>query len=118
MTISSEVPSLVICVGHALSGNMPFEFRVSFPPTLVPHNPLLMEYAAFSKFISTPLAFKYSISASLLNCKSRIGVKISTPGIMILKIISNRTWSLPAPVLPCATNLAPTFFTCSAMCKA
>ena len=41
---------------------MPLLFNVSFPPTLVPHKPLLIEYIAFSKFISTPLLFRYAIS--------------------------------------------------------
>src|SRR5678816_4361480 len=32
----SLVPVSVTCVGHASSGNMPFDDKVSFPPTLVP----------------------------------------------------------------------------------
>jgi hypothetical protein len=28
---------------------MPLEFKVSLPPTLVPHNPLLIEYSSFFK---------------------------------------------------------------------
>ena len=49
---------------------------------------------------------EYSNDIDVLNFKSRMGVMISIPGIMMLKIISNLTWSFPAPVLPCATAVA------------
>ncbi len=48
----------VTCVGHASSGNMPLEDRVSFPPTLVPQSPLLIEYSGFCKVHVHAFAFQ------------------------------------------------------------
>src|SRR5690606_20585772 len=96
-------------VGHADSGRYWLEVNVSAPPTDVPHNPLLIEYLAFSALYTNPCFARYSISASRDNFRSRIGVIISTPGIRVLKIMSKRTWSFPAPVEPCATHSAPIF---------
>ena len=60
----------------------------------------IMEYMALEKFISTPFVRRYSISSSLESFISLMGVMISRPGTMIWKIMSNLTWSFPAPVLP------------------
>ena len=90
------------CDGKQASGKARFDVNVSFPPTDVPQSPLLIEYNALSKFISTLFAFRKSISASLDNFKSLIGVMISIVGHITEKITSKRTWSFPAPVLPCA----------------
>src|SRR5690606_34911631 len=78
-------------VGQAVSGRYLFEVSVSAPPTDVPHNPLLIEYFAFSALISTPCLATSAISSSVDNLRPRIGVIISTPGLSVIKIISNRT---------------------------
>jgi len=49
----------VTCVGHASSGRVSCEVRVSAPPTEVPQIPLLIEYLAFAAVYSTPCLFRY-----------------------------------------------------------
>src|SRR5690606_5670411 len=96
-------------VGHGDSGRHWFEVSVSAPPADVPQSPLWMEYLAYSALYGQPCLVRSSLSASREIFRSRIGVMISTPGIKVLKIISTRTWSFPAPVEPCATHSAPIF---------
>ena len=49
---------------------------------------------------------------------SRVGVMISISGARIWNVRSKRTWSLPAPVEPCATASAPICLAYSMMAMA
>jgi len=44
-------------VGYAFSGILCLDPSVSFPPILVPHRPLLIEYVFSSQFNSIPFFF-------------------------------------------------------------
>src|SRR3989338_6862823 len=91
---------------------------ISLPEIVTPKIFVLMVY--FFTFLSTlkPLFSKYFISSGLFIINSLIGAIIFKPELNVFIVASILTWSLPAPVQPCATNFAFSFFAISIRCFA
>ena len=66
--------------------------------------------------IGSPLAVANSIALSLVIPESRTGANTLSSGARLASPTSNRTWSLPLPVQPCATTVAPFSWATRARC--
>jgi len=72
----------------------------------------------FEAGTSMPCFAAYSIAASRVMFRSRCGARILRSGAMPLTARSKRTWSLPLPVAPCATAVAPCLRAAATRCLA
>ena len=66
--------------------------------------------------IGRPLRSAYSIALSRVSARSRTGAMHFSSGASEVIETSKRTWSLPLPVQPWATVLAPCFFAALTRC--
>ena len=57
--------------------------------------------------IGRPLSAAKAMALSLVMPESLTGASTVSPGCRLASPTSNRTWSLPFPVQPCATRVAP-----------
>jgi hypothetical protein len=89
---------------------LPFESSVSVPPIVTPQRPRFVEYAEPRVGTGMLRSSRNFTCAGRCHAWSRTGAKIVSSGATALSTISNRTWSLPAAVQPCATVSEPSSF--------
>ena len=68
--------------------------------------------------IGSPFSAANAIALSRVMPESRTGAMTVTSGARQARPTSNLTWSLPLPVQPCATMLAPCSLATAARCAA
>ena len=95
---------------HADSGMLPFESSVSVPPIVTPQRPRFVEYAEPRVGTGILRSSRNFTCAGRCHAWSRTGARIVSSGATAFSTISNRTWSLPAAVQPCATVSEPSSF--------
>ena len=67
-----------------------------------------MLYAPALTGTGSPRASRYAMESARCTFSLRMGARISSSGASTRSATSKRTWSLPAPVEPCPTAVAPT----------
>ena len=75
---------------------------------LRPHRFWSIEYGDLAvTSIGRPFSAANAMALSLVMPESRTGANTLTPGASAARPTSKRTWSLPLPVQPCETIVAP-----------